>query len=223
MKKLFLFITATLVGGAAIAQSATRQGNVIIDPYVGFPNWANSILFNDAVNWVEDNESEFRNVSNEKTVGGQLSYGGRVEYMLAEKFGAGLDFNYEASGIQFDYSIADSVWNGGTGEYDVTVHGPYNYKYISKKLRVMARLNFHFVQNERVDAYFGVGAGYKNVSREVTSNEPGFVDDSSGELIPVTLRLAVGTRIYFTENIGLNLELGAFGGALVQAGLSAKF
>ena len=42
-------------------------------------------------------------------------------------------------------------------------------------------------------------------------------------LIPVTGRLAIGTKIYFTQNIGAHVELGVFGGGLIQFGLSAKF
>jgi hypothetical protein len=44
-----------------------------------------------------------------------------------------------------------------------------------------------------------------------------------GALIPIALRLSIGTRIYFTNNIGGMIELGAFGGALLQFGISAKF
>ena len=42
-------------------------------------------------------------------------------------------------------------------------------------------------------------------------------------LIPISTRLAIGTKIYFTQNIGAHVELGVFGGGLIQFGLSAKF
>jgi hypothetical protein len=100
----------------------------------------------------------------------------------------------------------------------------YNIDYKSKKLRAMARLNYHFVQNDRLDAYAGFAGGYKNVNRSIATNDTNYDDGSiNGALIPVSFRIAVGTRIYFTDNIGGMIELGAGGGALLQFGLSAKF
>ena len=86
----------------------------------------------------------------------------------------------------------------------------------------MLRLTYHFVQNERVDAYTAFAGGYKGVNRSTASNDPGFQPTTGEALIPVAFRLAVGARIYFTENIGINMELGAFGGALLQFGVSFK-
>ena len=88
----------------------------------------------------------------------------------------------------------------------------------------MARLNYHFVQNDRVDVYSGFAGGYKSVDRVTETTDPSYDDSElNGALIPVSFRLAIGTRVYFTDNIGAMVELGAFGGALFQFGLSAKF
>lgn len=212
MKKILFLIGASLtISTASFGQTPTGQGNFIIDPYVGVPNWANSIMYN-----TYDGTDE--NVTNYKTNGGMLSYGGRFEYMVADNFGVGLDVNYEVSGFNYDYT--SSVYNETTMLYeDIT----YNYDYKAKKLRGMVRMNYHFVQNERVDAYTGFAGGYKNVNRLITSTNPADSDVSGEALIPVAIRLAVGTRVYFTDNIGAHIELGAFGGALLQFGISAKF
>lgn len=220
MKKILLFIGAVAISGMSMAQMPVQQGNVIIDPYAGIPNWANAIIYNQ---YDESNtDGSQSNVSNYKVNGSMLSYGGRVEYMVADNMGVGVDVNYEVSGFNFDYDseVYDSV-------NMVYVTTPYNYDYTAKKLRVMARLNYHFVQNDRVDAYAGFAGGYKYVNRtgyEENLNT-GVRDevDGPGALVPVALRLAIGTRVYFTNNIGAHIELGAFGGALLQFGLSAKF
>jgi hypothetical protein len=211
MKKIIMILGATLFSMCSLkAQTPVGQGNVIIDPYAGIPNWANSILYNN----VEDNST-----NNFKLNGGLLSYGGRVEYMVADNMGLGLDVNYETSGFNYDYN--DSIYNVNTNQYDVT---KYNVDYKAKKLRAMLRLNYHFVQNDRVDVYAGFAGGYKNVNRTIDTNDPNYDDsDLNGALIPVALRIAIGTRVYFTNNIGAMVELGAFGGGLVQFGLSAKF
>jgi hypothetical protein len=208
-----------LIASAATAQMA--QGSLSIDPYIGVPNWANSLLYNQY-------EGDETNVQDYKVVGSMLSYGGRVEYMLSDKTGIGADVNYEVSGYSFKF---DDYTYDANGNYLTDINGnyiitQYNTKYSAKKLRAMFRLNYHFVQSEKVDMYSGFGAGYKSVNRSVETNpgNPGFQDANlNGALIPVTFRIAVGAKIYFTQNIGAHVELGAFGGGLLQAGLSVKF
>lgn len=220
MKKILTLIAGTFISVSAMAQSPVTQGNFIIDGYAGIPNWANSLLYNQYDETQTDGEQS--NVSNYKVNGSMLSYGGRFEYMVAENLGIGADLNYEVSGFNFDYD--DEVLDTATMTMNTVA---MNYDYKAKKLRAMIRLNYHFVQNDRVDAYAGFAGGYKNVIRVAyeenrTSGERTEVDGPKA-LIPVTLRLAIGTRVYFTENIGAMVELGAFGGALLQFGISAKF
>lgn len=220
MKKIFTLIGAIALSISGVnAQMPVTQGNFIIDAYAGVPNWANSLLYNQ----YDNSNSSATAVSNYKVVGSMLSYGGRAEYMVADNFGVGVDINYEVSGFNYDY--LNSVYDTVTF---TTTTVPYNYNYSAKKLRVMARLNYHFVQNDRVDVYAGFAGGYKNVKREATETNTitnTETNDASitGALIPVALRLSIGTRIYFTNNIGAMIELGAFGGGLLQFGLSAKF
>ena len=217
MKKIFTLLSIALLSTTSLfAQSPVTIGNVIIDPYVGIPNWANSIMFSkyDASN--TDGTQE--NVRNYAVNGSMLSYGGRFEYLLAENFGLGADVNYEVSGFNFDYDDVDTVTLQVTN---------FHYDYTAKKIRVMARFNYHFVQNDRLDVYAGFAGGYKHINRtgyqeNISTGNRNEVGGSSA-LIPVTLRVAIGTRVYFTENIGAMVELGAFGGGLLQFGLSAKF
>ena len=219
MKKVLCVFSMLLIASATTAQMA--QGSLSIDPYIGVPNWANSILYNQY-------EGDETNVQDYKVVGSMLSYGGRFEYMMSDKVGVGADVNYEVSG--FSYKFDDYTYDAN-GNYLTDINGDYiitqyNTKYSAKKLRAMFRLNYHFVQSEKVDMYSGFGAGYKSVNRSVETNPKNdyFEDaNASGALIPVTLRVAIGAKIYFTQNIGAHVELGAFGGGLLQAGLSVKF
>lgn len=215
MKKIFTIIGISFLSVSSLqAQTPVEQGNFIIDVYAGIPNWANSILYNN----VEPDATQ-TDVRNYKLNGGLLSYGGRFEYMVADNFGVGVDVNYEVSGFNYDYTTQE--YNDVTMQFE---NRDYNIDYKSKKLRAMARLNYHFVQNDRLDAYAGFAGGYKNVNRSIATNDANYDDGSiNGALIPVSFRVAVGTRIYFTNNIGAMIELGAGGGALLQFGLSAKF
>ena len=219
MKKIYVLAFALF--GAFGASAQMMQGSVSIDPYVGIPNWANSILFNQY-------DGSQSNVQDYKVVGSMLSYGARVEYMASDQVGVGLDVNYEVSGYSFNF---DDVAYDANGNAMLDANGNYLYttystKYTAKKTRAMFRLNYHFVQEEKIDMYAGFAGGYKSVNRSSETNptNPGYNDKNiNGALVPVSFRIAVGAKMYFTQNIGAHVELGAFGGGLLQAGLSVKF
>jgi opacity protein-like surface antigen len=214
MKKIISLLGAALICVSYLnAQSPVAQGNFIFDPYIGFPQ-SNAT------------RSEPVGSSNYKLNGGFLSFGGRAEYMLADKFGIGLDINYVKSGSNYDLTTVDTLYSSSTGSLDSIVTSTYNWDYTAKKTRMMVRFNYHFVQNDQIDAYVGFGAGYKAVSRIATIEDPNGSSnglDQDKALIPIAFRIAVGTRIYFTQNIGAMVEIGLGGGGIMQFGLSAKF
>ena len=114
-----------------------------------------------------------------------------------------------------------SVYNATTMSYDVT---SYDYKLSSPKISVMVVFNYHFIDNDQLDLFGTIGAGYKNRSIELTSNDPYFVDESqSVTTIPVAGRIGIGMRYFFTNNIGINLGVGFGQGGIANGGLSFKF
>ena len=87
MKKTLLII-ATLLSGFAFDSNLNAQtvskGNVIIDPYYGGPNFGSVVL-----NLLKSVESEIK-------LTGIGPAGGRMEYLLADNFGLGVDFIYNS-------------------------------------------------------------------------------------------------------------------------------
>ena len=159
MKKLLLIAGFSI--GLVSVNAQIIQGNVMIDPYIGVPNWANSLLYSQY-------DGSNTQVSNYRTIGSALSYGGRIEYMIADKVGIGADINYEVSGFSFDY--VDYQYDA-SGDYIYDINGnaltaEYKDEYTAKKLRAMFRLNYHFFQSDKVDVYTGFAAGYKSAKRE---------------------------------------------------------
>ncbi|XOV67719.1 MAG: outer membrane beta-barrel protein [Fluviicola sp.] len=213
MKKIFMLFGATLaLSTASYAQTMTEAGNLIVDPYIG--TMQSNILRS------EPSLGEGQTISNYRLNGGQFGYGLRAEYMLADNFGLGVDFNYVKSGSNYDVTQE---------EYDTTsmtnVMRTYNYDYTSVRIRAMLRMNYHFVQTDNVDAYTGFAVGYKHANREWTVEDPNANTDGLEQdraLIPMAIRLSLGTRIYFTDNIGMMIEIGAGGGTPLQLGLSVK-
>lgn len=205
MKKVFFafaLMGAALFGGNT-ASAQVEEGDFLIDPYIGVPT---------GNVWWQTLTSE----ENFETRGLPISYGGRFEYMVADNFGLGVDVNYVVTG--YEYTWVDYNYDATTGLYSDAQYG-----YTAKKLRAMLRFNYHFVQTDMVDVYLGIGGGYKSAKR--TFDIDG-IDDASitiPTLLPIAFRVAVGGRIYFTDNIGANFEFGAGGGGIMQLGLALKF
>ena len=208
MKKLLLVLT--IIAGttfSASAQSPVMKGNILIDAGIGWPT--GNVIFSDDGNGTWENYSR---------TGGPFAFGGRLEYMVADGFGIGLDGNYVTTGYSYDQEFTTQVFDLNTGNFSDSSYTE-NYGLTTKRMRVMLRMNKHIVQNDLVDAYIGAGVGYRYVNRKLE----GIDDEQDGALIPVAFRLAFGARFFFTENLGAHVELGAWGGAPLQMGLSLKF
>lgn len=203
MKKLLL----TVVGGMILATSsvnaqAVEEGNLIIDGYYGFPNLYTSTL-----------KSTYENADRtDFQVGGIGPVGGRVEYMLADKFGLGVDFGYSGSFVQYNYDDVDANNNPVV----------YTDKVSTRKIGVMATFNYHFLEHDDIDAYAMIGTGWRNRSYSYESTDPDYQSETISGLIPVSFRIGVGMRYFFTDNIGLNLGLGFGQGGVINGGLSFK-
>ncbi|NQV53171.1 MAG: hypothetical protein HQ500_08300 [Flavobacteriales bacterium] len=209
MKKVFLIIGISIFAANGFAQSletqpqaegqaeeeevkCVKKGNVIFDLYYG-P--AGPGL---AARLLAENEN------------GQTSFLGpiglRAQYMVTDAFGIGLDAHYATRGAS---------WTS----YDLITGEPYEATYDVVRIRAMARFSWEFLRTERFNMNWANSVGYKSVKR--TFDDP-FSTEESTNVIPVAFRTAVGFRFFVTDNIGLNADIGFFGGAFVHGGLSVK-
>lgn len=212
MKKMRLLLTGILALGATVNANAqaNSQGNFIFDAYYGAPNLGKKFY-----NAIEDANG----TSNFKATGvGPM--GLRGEYMVADRVGVGFDIIYNSNNIT--YTSIDSTYNGNTDTWTATSN---EYKRTMNRVRIQARFNYHFdVSNPDLDAYMGIGAGSNARYRKFYQNGNEVLDEfkGSGTLLPVSFRLCTGLRYYFSENVGVNAEIG-LGGPLISAGLSVRF
>ena len=212
MKKLlFIFIGAMALSTSSASAQALGEGGVSIDAYYGFPN-----LYNTSFQALYSDGDELN-----LNVGGIGPVGIRAEYMLADKFGIGVDVSFSSAKVGFDFET--SVYNETTNEFDQVT---YSEEVRTSKISAMATFNYHFIDNDKVDFYAMFGAGYKNRNFAFSSNDPAFDEASANvsvTLIPVALRLALGVRYFLTDNIGLSMQLGFGHSGVLNGGLAFKF
>ena len=125
-----------------------------------------------------------------------------MEVMLTDKMGVGIEGTWASATVRY-------IGNNGL-IYTAGVD----------KIRVLAKMSFHFATGEKVDPYLTWGLGYKNTN--VYTNEPSAVNDISLNIVPIAFRVGIGMRYFFTDMIGVNAEVG-LGGPMMQGGLSLKF
>jgi hypothetical protein len=135
----------------------------------------------------------------------------RAEYMVSNVVGVGGDLQL---------SRYTSLWT--ERKYDRWSGAYYDYYYKVKwtRIRVMARVAFHFAVSRAVDPYLGISGGTRIESIFTETNGSSYKEDESG--VDLAVRLALGTRFFFTPNIGAFAEVGVFGGGLFHVGLSIK-
>lgn len=204
MKKMYSFLAGLLMFSGLLLNSnsasaqAVEQGNVTLDAYYGFPNFTTYLI------------RSFGDEDGTNTKATSLGpIGIKFEYMVSDKVGVGIDYNYTQVGVEWD-------------SYDSSTSVSYHYKTTSKLHRIMPRFNIHFGSSENFDGYFSIGAGYRAKTYTLETNDPDGGDTVPG-LNPFAFRIALGGRYYFSDNIGMFMELGLSGGALVHAGLALKF
>jgi hypothetical protein len=204
-----VFLNAQSVGsstkssGGGSSDKCINQGNIIIDAYYGFPNLYASV-FKALVS-----QGGYTNAK----VSSFGPVGGKVEYILTEKFGMGAEFNY--SSIKITESLNTTDGNGNP----VT----YHFTFASPAFRAMVGFNFHFVNTDKIDVYGAVKTGYYSRTFSFSSDEPGYRGLTVNNYFPVAFRLETGMRYFFIPNLGVHLNIGLGGGPIIAAGLSGKF
>ena len=118
--------------------------------------------------------------------------------------------NYRYSSSDYNLDVTDSI--------TLTVTN-YDHSHSVSQLRVMGKLNVHFVNNEKTDFYGGFAVGYKNVQRTFLTENPYKFSGVTEAFIPVAMRLAIGYRYFINPNWAIGFEAGIGGGTLANIGI----
>lgn len=199
---LLLFILLAKTGYS----QAVEEGTKTIDIYYGWPN----LFTNIAKETLTSHDSE------SIQVGGFGPVGTRFEYMVSDKIGMGVDFNYASTSLEWkEFNTYDEYGNMQVGQFE--------FETSIIRWRALLRFNFHFGISDKFDPYWTLGAGYSSFSYKYETNDPYYEDQESDfDFIPVAVRLGVGGRYYLSEHIGIGTEIG-IGGPLMTFGGAIKF
>lgn len=205
MKKIALTFTALLFAGiSAFAQETPKEkGNLAFKEgdniiTAGY-GWPNLVAtFLNAYN-----------PSNDVKISGLGPISLKYERAIAPKIGVGVSVNYADAHATYTDS-------------------GYNYKVGRNTTSVLFRLNVHFATTDKLDAYWGIGVGYRGVNWYAKTNDPkynvdNFLKDINGVTnpLPIGFETTLGLRYYLTPKIGIYTELG-LAKAIIQGGIAIK-
>lgn len=184
-----------------ITAQVVSKGNVMVDVNYGVPNLFNLVV-KEAVKALNVEDLNAQGIG---------PVGARVDYMITERVGLGLDGAY--STLTVNYKKISS--------YDNQM---YQYKATANRVRVIGRASYHFGgQSEHFDPYLTFGLGYMHTKVKVDSQDPYLGNNKLDVTIPlpVVIRASFGVRYFIVPNVGLNAEIG-LGGVLLTGGISVK-
>lgn len=131
----------------------------------------------------------------------------KFENAVSEKVGFGINFAYAQYVASYNYY-------SGIDYTETDTYTTYS---------ILGRINFHFGSSEKFDPYFGFGVGYRNGEFKYSTTDPNGPRDSNYSFpFPFGFETTIGSRLYFSENIGMYVEFGA-AKSVLQLGLTAKF
>ena len=196
MKKLSLITIAVFVmfSIATKVNAQHEKGEIQIDLYHGLPPHT-GIIFRAISSVSVDETVEVKTLGN---------LGLRFQYYLAPKFALGVDANYT--------SRSATLIETSTG---------YEEKIQQTVIRAMVRTSWEFLKAGGFEMNWNNSIGYRTAGWKWSNTDPGGTinPDWSGGA-PIAFRSALGFRYMFTKNIGINLEAGILGGALLNGGLT---
>jgi hypothetical protein len=215
MKKLLFvgFFVASIAANSNVNAQAVEEGKILVDVYAGYGTAFNALF-----------KSAYEGTDSDSKLTALDAIGVRGEYLVSDKFGVGIDATYSSIKIVDPYTSLSYTYDQN-GMITSTTETKYEQTFSSKKIGVMVSMNYHFLENDKIDAYTNLGVGFKNRSYSYESTDPNGVNDDLGvgTVLPLALRAGVGMRYFFTDNIGINMNIGLGQGGWINGGLALKF
>lgn len=204
---LVVFISASF--GLMKAQDATE-----VDRAVGKDNVLIEVFYGSPIVNIFENAPNSDNIDSELGVMGL-----RVEFVTSNVFGFGIEGSFMKGEVT---ERIDQMDTGSIAIPTEDLNRTETYSYTVT--RFMPRFDFHLIKSEKMDFNVGVGVG----TIQLKSDKITLADGSSFKPIgkpdfPMTVRMFIGGKYFFTDNIGFALSTGIGGGYIVKTALVLKF
>lgn len=215
MKKIALLTFSFCLTLISVAQETSQPlfHKGITNVYLGYGagNFTQSFL-SDIVGLSNNNSLDVTF----KTVGPLFA---KLEYGFDDKVSMGINFAYMKNTIGYTQE----------GFQDTSAYF-YNADLSCTTWSILARVNYHIGNNDKIDPYIGIGLGYRAVNWNYTDTDPFDINDrnqSNLELnlipsFPLGMDLTFGARIMPIPQFGLFAEVGVAKG-IIQGGITASF
>lgn len=139
--------------------------------------------------------------------------------------------------FSFDHSLTDNFSIGVAGAYQ-NVSGEFTNTYFDantvsqtetakttiSRINLAIRPLFHYGSSDKLDMYSGLRVGYLIRNVTVDSDDPNgdFLDDLDGNRFALGL-VPFGMRYFFTDNLGINMDLQIGTPYVVSGGIAFQF
>lgn len=205
-KTMFLFVIGAIFICAGtdnvIAQKA--EGQVVISAGVGYWMYSTSQQGRIAplvgLGLIQDNNTYSQPVLN-----------GMIDYGVADFFSMGIAVSHQKMEVEWENHqyYADTIWK----VEDVTEE--------FTRLNIGIRPLVHFIKHDNIDMYTGLRMSYSLWTYDHDSEDPNW-DDRNLERTRMNIQLLIGLRAYFSDVIGMHMEIGMGAPCVAAMGLSFK-
>jgi opacity protein-like surface antigen len=220
MKKIVLFFAITFLSAnllfaqklinygddeqeSVVKNSDTRSAFYINDTYMSVGVGFGSLILNNSIGQNSTNES-VRNTG---------PFYAKIENAVSDRLGFGMNIAY--SNVKYSRDYINYLYQG-----NATIQIIEPEEVDINLVAILARINWHYGSNNKLDPYMGLGMGYRNISyRYIKRSKYNTSDDFKNlNMIPLGFEFTIGARFLFNESWGGFTEFG-FAQSVGQFGL----
>lgn len=199
-KAMFLFVISVVFIFAGtdnvIAQKA--EGQVVISAGIGYWMYGTPV----GIGFIQE-----KNIYSEPVLNGMIDYG------VADFFSIGLAVSHQKMSIEGVNYYLDTTISPVSLKEDVTEE--------LTRLNIGIRPLVHFIKHDDIGMYAGLRMSYSLWTYDHDSEDPNW-DDINLERTKMNVQLLLGLRAYFSDIIGMYMEIGMGAPYVASVGLSFK-
>lgn len=144
----------------------------------------------------------------------------RLEFLTSKHFGFGIEGSYMSANAT---ERIGNLMRKNENEISPPIDADSLISYNFSVFRLMPRVDFHLVTNEKMDLNIGVGIGTIVMNSDKISLPDGSQFHAREKPdFPMTVRIFFGGKYFINEHIGIGISSGFGGGYIVKTALIVK-